>query len=79
MMSIMSSPNPKLSIGLEPAQLETLAEAVRLRALRQGVTKPKMSAILRDVLMAWAQDERKASGEGASLPLFESNDGARHS
>lgn len=56
---------PKLSILVDDGQLAEIAEAVELRARRRGdVTKPKISSTLREVLVAWARDEKRMSQEG---------------
>ena len=74
-MLLMTTPkHPKLSILVDVDQMAEIEEAIELRARRRGdVTKPKVSTTLREVLMAWAKDEKKQSLEGS---LFE-NDGAR--
>ena len=70
-MWTMTARQPKLSILVEESQMAEIAEAVELRARRRGdVTKPKLSSTLREVLVAWARDEKRMSQEGT---LFESD------
>lgn len=60
---------PKLSILVDVDQLAEIEEAIELRARRRGdVTKPKLSSTLREVIVAWARDEKRLSQEGT---LFE--------
>ena len=56
---------PKLSILVDADQMAEIEEAIGLWAQRRGdVTKPKMSSTLREVLVAWARDEKRMSQKG---------------
>lgn len=62
----MTAPKqPKLSILVDVDQMAEIEEAIELRARRRGdVTKPKVSSTLREVLVAWAREEKRLSQEG---------------
>lgn len=68
MLTMPTPKQPKLSILVDADQMAEIEEAIALRARRRGdVTKPKISSTLREVLVAWARDEKKQSQNGALL------------
>ena len=75
MLPMTAPKQPKLSILVDPDQMAEIEEAIGLRALRRGdVSKPKVSTTLREVLVAWAREEKRLSQTGT---LFEEEVDAR--
>lgn len=59
----------KFSIPVDEEQFREIEEGIALKAQRLGMaTKPKTAAMLRDVLVLWAREEKQRSQEGT---LFE--------